>query len=166
MPIHLTPSDVSRFWGKVNLNGPVPPHRPELGPCHVWTASVTPEGYGRFWADGETRRSSHVAWLISNGPVPIGMSVLHHCDTPSCVRRSHLWLGTALDNMRDKVSKGRGAPAKGIDNNAAILTEADVRSIRAAKASGGRTRDIGRQYGVSHSLVSLIATRKRWAHVI
>jgi hypothetical protein len=25
-----------RFWEKVDKNGPVPAHRPELGPCWVW----------------------------------------------------------------------------------------------------------------------------------
>ena|ERR1700694_1946906 len=29
-----------RFWLKVNQNGPVPEHRPELGPCWVWTAAL------------------------------------------------------------------------------------------------------------------------------
>src|SRR5208282_3495744 len=26
-----------RFWAHVDKNGPVPPHRPALGPCWVWT---------------------------------------------------------------------------------------------------------------------------------
>ena len=29
-----------RFWRKVDKNGPIPEHRPELGPCWVWTAGT------------------------------------------------------------------------------------------------------------------------------
>ena len=27
-----------RFWSKVDKNGPIPSHRPELGPCWIWIA--------------------------------------------------------------------------------------------------------------------------------
>ncbi len=51
-----------------------------------------------------------VSWEIHFGPESIeGMQVLHHCDTPACVRPSHLFLGTEADNARDKVEKGRQA---------------------------------------------------------
>jgi hypothetical protein len=36
----LTQQDIERFWSKVDRNGPVPEHRPELGPCWVWTAGT------------------------------------------------------------------------------------------------------------------------------
>ena len=36
---------LSRAWAKVNRNGPVPPGRPDLGPCWVWTAARR-FGYG------------------------------------------------------------------------------------------------------------------------
>lgn len=39
---------------------------------------------------------------------PEGICVLHTCDTPGCVRPSHLWLGTQLENIADRESKGRG----------------------------------------------------------
>src|ERR1035437_916757 len=31
-------TEAERFWAKVDRNGPVPAHRPELGPCWVWEA--------------------------------------------------------------------------------------------------------------------------------
>lgn len=37
-----------RFWSKVDRNGPVPEHRPDLGPCWLWTAYVDAHGYGVF----------------------------------------------------------------------------------------------------------------------
>jgi hypothetical protein len=34
-----------RFWKKVDKNGPVPAHRPELGPCWLWTGALVGRGY-------------------------------------------------------------------------------------------------------------------------
>jgi hypothetical protein len=34
-----------RFWSYVDKNGPVSEHRPDLGPCWIWTGSKT-LGYG------------------------------------------------------------------------------------------------------------------------
>jgi hypothetical protein len=65
-----------------------------------------------------------VAWELATGePVPSGMDVLHTCDNPPCARNDepgvyfirgiyrprfgHLWLGTNLDNIIDRVEKGR-----------------------------------------------------------
>lgn len=30
-----------RFWEKVNKDGPIPEHQPELGPCWEWTGATT-----------------------------------------------------------------------------------------------------------------------------
>jgi hypothetical protein len=36
------------FWFKVNKEGPVPAHRPELGPCWLWTGAHHKDGRGLF----------------------------------------------------------------------------------------------------------------------
>lgn len=108
----LTPEQ--RFWPKVDKAGPIPPHRPELGPCWVWMASVFEDrnGYGKFQA-GEGRATAEAvyahryAWELTWGTVPDGLWVLHHCDNPPCVRLDHLFLGTAADNVADMMAKGR-----------------------------------------------------------
>jgi hypothetical protein len=98
-----------RFDAKVDVNGPIPAHRPELGPCHVWTGYVREDGYGEIKLDDGTTELTHrVAWLIAEGrmPYPCG---LHHCDNRACVRRAHLFEGTKRDNARDMAAKGRQA---------------------------------------------------------
>ena len=106
----LTQEDIAiispRFWAKVDKNGPVPPVCPELGPCWIWTGGVCGNGYGNLHYKGTGHRAHRIAWLIETGrwPTPHG---LHHCDTPLCVRFSHLFEGTNGDNIRDAVKKGK-----------------------------------------------------------
>lgn len=38
-----------RFWSKVNKNGNVPKHCPELGKCWEWNAGKDTYGYGSFF---------------------------------------------------------------------------------------------------------------------
>jgi hypothetical protein len=83
-----------RFWAKVNKDGPI---HPTHGKCWLWTAGTLPAGYGRFAGNLAHRYS----WRLHVGPIPAGMSILHKCDTPSCVNPRHLFLGTQQDNLAD-----------------------------------------------------------------
>lgn len=100
-----------RFWPKVNKDGPVPAHRPELGPCWLWTAGRTQEGYGHFRISRDGRwiktTAHRVAFELTYGPLDEGLFACHHCDTPPCVRPDHLFVGPPGDNSRDAARKGR-----------------------------------------------------------
>ncbi len=95
-----------RFWSKVNKSGPVPEHCPELGPCWVWTG-FTQNGYGGFHTKGMQMRSHRVSWILANGQIPNGLCVMHKCDNRLCQNPSHLVLGTVLENIKDRDTKGR-----------------------------------------------------------
>lgn len=47
------------------------------------------------------------AWEKIHGPVPKGLFVCHKCDNPRCENLEHLFLGTPLQNMQDKMAKNR-----------------------------------------------------------
>lgn len=96
-------------------------HKPKLDPnlwnnsipvpfsgCYIWMYKVAgPMKYGVVYVNGREVYAHRRAWELTYGPIPLGMQVLHRCDTPPCINPEHLFLGTQSDNMRDKVRKGR-----------------------------------------------------------
>ena len=161
-------TDRARFWAKVDKLGPIPEHRPELGPCWLWTAALYHDsGYGAFRLNRRQRRAHTVAFEWYVGPLD-GLMVCHHCDVRHCVRPDHLFLGTAQANLDDAVAKGR--MATGLQNpmhahGLTTLTEAQVREIHALCSGGAPQQAVADPYGVTQTLVSHILRGERWGHL-
>jgi hypothetical protein len=158
----------SRFWERVDLNGPVPAHVPHLGPCAVWLGKLSSRGYGSYSVNGRSTGAHRAAWFLAEGELPTRW-VLHACDNPRCVRRDHLFLGDQADNMLDMKLKGRADRAKKARaeaNGSAKLTEAAVREIRSRRARGELLSELSAEFGVSQSRISLIASGKAWRSVV
>lgn len=143
-----------RFWPKVR----------KTETCWLWTASVGPSGYGRFY-DGEAAVKAHrYGFALANGPIPPGLLVLHDCDTPSCVNPSHLRLGTHLDNMADMRERQR--QTRGADVCSNVLTPESVVAIREEYARGGISQTaLARRHGVTSNNVCCIVRGKTWKHI-
>lgn len=104
------PTAQEAFWEKVSKDGPIPPKRPELGPCWEWTASTFHSGYGQFRHKGAPEGTSgyahRAAWIWTHGPIGAGLHIDHLCENPLCVRASsdpdipdHLEPVTRRDNI-------------------------------------------------------------------
>lgn len=154
----------SRFWAKVNKDGPVV--RPNLGACWIWTGARYPSGYGASVYEGHQTHAHRVSWQMKNGPLPDGMWVLHHCDNRPCVRPDHLFEGTAQDNVDDMMKKGRNGYRRfvGSDHGMARLTPQEVAEIRAL-AGRQPVAETARQFGVSWSHTKRIQTGEAWSSV-
>lgn len=158
-----------RFWEKVE----------KTDGCWLWTAGRFGTGYGEFSIDSRPAKAHRVAWELTNGPIPVGLIVCHHCDNRICVRPDHLFLGTVADNSADMVAKHRGRGGRppgyrrgpnetilrGARNPTAVLDEVKVAEIRLRLAAGERGLYLAREFGVSASAVSLIKRGKKWRHV-
>jgi hypothetical protein len=151
----LSDSDVRRFFRKVAISN--------TADCWLWQGALG-DGYGLFtMASGPRLRCAHrVSYALAHLEAPADMFVLHRCDTPACVNPDHLFLGTHLDNMKDRSAKGRTPPQKGETNNSSKLDTWDVICIRADRRAQKR---IAADFGISQATVSEIKSRQRWAHV-
>lgn len=142
---------------------------PECG-CWLWCGSNNGRGgYGQARFEGALIETHRVMWTIKNGQIPDGMDVLHRCDTPACLNPAHLFLGTHVDNMRDRFDKGRypvGIPAnRGELNGMSKLTPASVRGIKALLAGGIRGCDLAEMFDVSRQAICDIKNGRSWSYI-
>lgn len=144
-----------RFWQKVDTTAD----------CWLWTGTRTPAGYGstRLASPRRIEGAHRVAWQLAHGPIPAGQWVLHRCDTPACVRVTHLFLGDHADNMADMAAKQRHwmrlqperiAERRGIRNPRAKLTDEQVAAIRSDRTS--RAVTLAARYGITDTYVHMI----------
>lgn len=134
--------------------------------CYLWNRRRDNWGYGkasvRVGEIVKTMGAHRLAWMLFNGRIPEGLFVLHHCDTPACVRLSHLFLGTPQDNMTDMKIKGRGKCLRGEDNPTSKLTWPEVRRIREIVAGGETMAATARMFHVGRTAIRAIILRDHW----
>lgn len=147
-----------RFWSKVTKGS--------ANECWLWIGHRDRLfGYGRIGGHGTVLLAHRASWILHHGEVPRGLCVLHRCDTPACVNPAHLFLGTYLDNNRDRAAKNRSANTQGERNPFARLDEERVRSIRKLHNAGHKSAALARKFNVSISTISLIVRGRTWRHV-
>ncbi len=138
-----------RFWPKVKKGDG----------CWLWTGGTVGKGYGKF----EQTTAHRIAYELSRGLIPDGLHVLHTCDNPICCHPDHLFLGTNLDNIQDRIDKGRSC--RGEDNHFSKLSEQDVRRVHELRKAGLNQYKIASEVGASQATVSRILRKKIWRHV-
>ncbi len=74
--------------------------------CRLFRFALS-RGYGSMRWHGKQTPAHRVSYELAFGHIPTGMMICHHCDVPQCIEPTHLFLGTALDNVLDMVKKGR-----------------------------------------------------------
>lgn len=162
-----TPED--RFWTFVDKDDP--------SGCWKWTGGKDSDGYPVFSVEKRSVGGHRYAWQMVTGSAPNG-PINHSCDTPACVRnddvgvyvvagveyerRGHLWVGSPQANMTDCQAKGR-RPSGSDRSCPSVLTEADVRAIRAER--WGTQKEWAVKYGVSQSNIAAIRGRRSWKHI-
>lgn len=141
-----------RFWNKViKAEG-----------CWLWSGAKNRKGYGVIGTTAGMSLAHRVSLELSGIPVPYAKHVLHRCDTPGCVNPGHLFIGTNLDNVRDRESKQRGNQVHGVANGRAKVSDAEVKAIRNSSLS---TKDLAAIYEINVTTVRQIINKETWKHV-
>jgi hypothetical protein len=133
--------------------------------CWEWKGAKDRKGYASLSIDGKQVKAHRQSYMQLVGPIPEGMMICHKCDNPSCINPEHLFAGTALDNSRDCISKGRQKPI-GEKSFTAKLTDSEVLRIRKELASGAQKKHLGKKFGVSARAIFKIANGDTWKHLI
>ena len=97
------------FWSKVDKNGPLPIHRPDLGPCWLWIGAAS-NGYGNLKIAGRTVKAYRVSYEWTFGIIPPGLQPDHLCRVRRCVRPTHFEITTPrVNTLRGDTITGRNA---------------------------------------------------------
>lgn len=132
------------------------------GGCREWRLGVDGSGYGRYRFRRRMESVHRLSWEIKNGPIPLGMQVLHRCDNPPCLNIEHLFLGTQKENIADMNAKNRQRGARGAKNASAKLNPEKVFEIRWLNTSGWTWRQLADEYGVDKATIGRIVSHKTW----
>jgi hypothetical protein len=128
----------ARFWSKVNKDGPIPAHAPELGQCWIWTASCTKDGYGEFRHDGG-KLAHRYAYRLLVGAIPPLRVLDHLCRVRCCVNPHHLEPVTRRMNTQRGIVASRKVRMPTTTRDRAVATVYIARTADAAHLYVGVT---------------------------
>jgi hypothetical protein len=117
--------------------------------CWIWQKSKDNHGYGmvRDPRSSRSEKAHRVSYRMFVGDIPEGKSVCHSCDVRACVNPDHLYCGTAKDNMRDAVERGR------LSKKRTTLTPEQKKQIVILKEGGATKIEIAEAFGVCQQVV-------------
>lgn len=135
--------------------------------CWIWIGGSGHYGYGAFYFRPPRKMefAHRVSYTLYRGEIPEGKHILHTCDNPFCVNPDHLFIGTPLDNMRDKMKKGRHVAWKSDECNLSKLTTSKVLEIKKLIKDGLNNRQIGNMFDVIPETIWHIRHGKTWKKV-
>lgn len=148
---------MDHFWAKVDKRGP--------DECWEWQGKTNPKGYGQVKHRG-MQTAHRIAWYLTNGEIPEGGWICHHCDNRVCCNPAHLYVGDGLTNATDRRERGRSRPRRGEDNGRSKLTVEQVDEIRAAFPGGrfrrGQRQELAERFGVTGQSIYFAVKGETW----
>lgn len=157
------PNTLEDVWRYVDKRGP--------DDCWPWTSNTGPNGYGAFTVNYKGYKAHRIVYFLTYGGIDLSAPkrnhqngfVLHRCDNPCCCNPAHLFLGSILENMADKVAKGRQHHPRGELQGRSTLLDEDARRIREAALFGAKPKDLASAYGTNIANIYRVLQRRTFA---
>lgn len=132
---------IEQFWTRVDTSGE----------CWLWNGEVNNKGYGIYSiyeGDGREKILAHrFSALMSGMQVHSPRDVvMHSCDTPPCVRPSHLSVGTQRANLHDALAKNRMNLAGLVEPTPRICQDCGVEFLGAGNTRYCPTHRAGKKW--------------------
>ncbi len=118
--------------------------------CWEWIGGSWSHGYPYITHEKKRKRAHRVSYFLRPGHYP--KQVNQTCDNTMCVNPDHLYRGGQLQNMRDKVERGRW---RGPSCRFSSI------EIQAMRDSGNGSTALAKEYGVSQSYMSRLLRGER-----
>ena len=131
--------------------------------CVDWPFAMSSNGYGSVRRNGTAMSAHHYVLELAKTVSPLKRDAAHSCHNRRCVNPEHLRWATRAENMSDKATDGTAQ--RGETHPGRVLTEDDVRRIRAASKVRGAMPTLAERYGVSYSTIYAIHRRRAWQHL-
>jgi hypothetical protein len=124
----------------------------DLDPCMEYQGTINAKGYGQLRWRGKLWLAHRLVAHLTLGPAGPGQMVRHKCDNRRCINPGHLEYGTNRDNMLDRRERHRFKK----------LTRDDAEAIK-AQIPHRTAAAIGKDFGISDTMVYYIRDGKQWA---
>jgi hypothetical protein len=134
--------------------------------CHPWIGARSGDRGNFYWGTTAGRRmhvnASRATYLLIVDPNIGDLVIRHTCDNGLCCNPRHLIPGTQIDNIRDKVERGRSRlgklPHVCLTCRYCARQFDVIHSSRQRLFCSARCRDSFRTFAVNHALICVQAS--------
>ena len=125
--------------------------------CWDWQGSLDTSGYGLVKINCKLYKAHIISFNLHKAGIQNkNACVLHKCDNPKCINPEYLFIGTKLDNAKDRDKKGHWR------NWYRVFTKKQIRRIKQSKKSIHLLADY---YGVSSITIHNIRIGKTYKDI-